>query len=97
MKTKKLNVYRQPPKNGVDNFYPTSLDTFKQPALHLFVGQRTSGKSYLASKILAQHNKRTGPVTSLVTGVYSCNGLQGLYKACYKGACPVMVYKACRK
>ena len=57
MKTKQLNVYRQPPTDGVNNLYPTSTDTFKQPALHLLIGCRTSGKSFLASKILAQCEK----------------------------------------
>lgn len=54
MKTKALQVYHDTPKEGVDNLYPTSKDSFKQPCLHMIVGQRTSGKSYLCSKILAQ-------------------------------------------
>ena len=54
MKTHKLKVYNKTPTEGVDNLYPTTPDAFKQPCLHLIVGQRTAGKSYLASKILAQ-------------------------------------------
>ncbi len=54
MKTQKLSVYQKPPREGVDNLYPTSKDTFKQPSLHFLVGQRTAGKSFLASKILSQ-------------------------------------------
>ena len=57
MKTSKLQCYSQDPDCGVDNVYPTPIDSFKQPALHMVVGQRTSGKSFLTSKILAQAKK----------------------------------------
>lgn len=57
MKTSKLKCYSQDPDCGVDNVYPTPVDSFKQPALHMIVGQRTSGKSFLTSKILAQAKK----------------------------------------
>ena len=82
MKTKKLNVYRQPPKEGVDNLYPTSNDTFKQPSLHLLVGQRTAGKSYLASKILAQCDKdKTFDVIYMITPSFNSNQAYfGAYK-----------------
>ena len=54
MKTKLLAVFQKKPTDGVDNLYPTSIDCWKQPSLHLLCGQRTAGKSYLASQILAQ-------------------------------------------
>ena len=74
MKTKKLDVFTQPPKEGVDNLYPTSINTWKQPALHLLVGQRTAGKSYLASKILAQCQKdRTFDVVYMITPSFNSN------------------------
>lgn len=74
MKTKKLNVYQVPPKDGVDNQYPSSTDCWKQPALHLFVGQRTAGKSYLASKILAQCEKdKTFDVIYMITPSFNSN------------------------
>jgi hypothetical protein len=54
MKLAKLKCYSQEPDCGVNNEYPTPLTSFKQPCLHMVVGQRTAGKSYLTSKILAQ-------------------------------------------
>jgi len=57
MKTAKLKCYEQNPDTGVNNEYPTPIESFKQPALHMIVGQRTAGKSYLTSKILAQAKK----------------------------------------
>ena len=57
MKVAKLLCYSQNPDSGVNNEYPTPLESFKQPALHMIVGQRTAGKSYLTSKILAQAKK----------------------------------------
>ena len=51
---KKTSAYDSIIENPVDNLYPTPINSFKQPCLHLIVGQRTSGKSYLASRILAQ-------------------------------------------
>lgn len=74
MKTKKLDVYKVPPKEGVDNLYPTSVECWKQPALHLLVGQRTAGKSYLASKILAQCEKdKTFDVVYMITPSFNSN------------------------
>ena len=74
MRTKKLNAYKVPPKEGVDNQYPTSADCWKQPALHLLVGQRTAGKSYLASKILAQCQKdSTFDVVYMITPSFNSN------------------------
>ena len=74
MRTKKLDVFTQPPKEGVDNLYPTSVNTWKQPALHLLVGQRTAGKSYLASKILAQCEKdNTFDIVYMITPSFNSN------------------------
>ena len=57
MKTSVLDVYNDKVDTGVDNEYPTSRFTFRQPSLHMLCGQRTSGKSYLASKMLSQAQK----------------------------------------
>ena len=57
MRTKKLNVYNKDPKDGVDNFYPTPPAAFKEPQLHLVLGVRGSGKSFLISKMLNQAQK----------------------------------------
>ena len=54
MKTKILNVYNQHPQQGVSNEYKTSENLFREPCLHMICGVRNSGKSYLASKYLAQ-------------------------------------------
>ena len=54
MKLAKLRCYTQEPDCGVTNEYPTPEHSFKEPSLHMVVGQRTAGKSYLTSKILAQ-------------------------------------------
>ena len=53
MFTKKVNSYDSNIENPVSNEYPTKENSFKQPCLHFIVGQRTSGKSYLTSKMLA--------------------------------------------
>ncbi len=57
MKTEHLNIYNTNVDNPVSNEYPTSKNTFRQPALHMVVGVRNTGKSYLTSKILAQAKK----------------------------------------
>ena len=57
MKTEKLKVYDDKVGASVNNEYPTGLNSFRQPALHMIVGQRTAGKSYLCSKLLAQAKK----------------------------------------
>mgnify|MGYP003138582694 FL=1 len=57
MKVKKLNVYNSKINQAVNNEYPTPTNSFKQPALHLIIGQRTAGKSYLTSLMLAQAQK----------------------------------------
>ena len=52
--TETLKVYDAKINSGVNNEYPTPLSSFKQPCLQMIVGQRTSGKSHLTSKLLAQ-------------------------------------------
>ena len=47
--------------------------------------------------LMSTHNKRTGSVTGPVTGLCDCNGYRGHYRAGYKGVCPVMHYRACKK
>jgi len=48
MKSALINVYNDKVDTGVDNEYPTSKKTFRQPCLQMLIGQRTAGKSYLA-------------------------------------------------
>lgn len=74
MKIQKLSCYNEKPKDGVDNLYPTNPDTFKQPALHMIVGQRTSGKSFLASRMLAQSRAdKTFDVIYMITPSFNSN------------------------
>jgi len=74
MKTKHVNVYNKDPDQCVNNEYPTSENAFKQPCLHMIVGQRTAGKSYLASKMLAQAKKeKTFDVIYIVTPSFNSN------------------------
>lgn len=54
MKTEKIDIYNDNPKEGVNNEYPTPKNSFRQPCLQLIIGVRYTGKSYLTSKILAQ-------------------------------------------
>ena len=71
---KKSNVYDSVIDQPVNNEYPTPPNSFKQPCLHLIVGQRTSGKSYLASKIIAQANKdKTFDRIYIVTPSFNSN------------------------
>ncbi len=74
MKTKQLNVYNQDPDGQVNNTYPTPKNSFKQPCLQMIVGQRTSGKSYLCSKMLAQFAKdKTFDQIYIVTPSFNSN------------------------
>ena len=57
MKTKKLPVFNKNPEEGVSNEYPTSQYAFRQPCLWYISAVRNSGKSFLASKFLAQAKK----------------------------------------
>jgi len=74
MKIKNLNVYNHQVEECVNNEYPTGEDSFRQPCLQMIVGQRTSGKSYLTSKILAQAKKeKTFDVIYIVTPSFNSN------------------------
>jgi len=74
MKIKNLNVYNDKVNASVNNEYPTGDNSFRQPCLHMIVGQRTSGKSYLTSKILAQAKKeQTFDVIYIVTPSFNSN------------------------
>ena len=74
MKKETVNCYNCKINNGVDNLYPTPPASFKQPCLQMIVGQRTSGKSYLTSKILEQANRdRTFDVIYIVTPSFNSN------------------------
>ena len=81
MKIKKLNVYNKDPEAQINNEYPTPPNAFKQPCLHMIVGQRTADKSYLTSKILAQaHKDKTFDVVYIVTPSFNSNkGYFGKY------------------
>ena len=75
MKVLKLkNTYCGKIDCGVDNTYPTPENSFKQPCLQMIVGQRTSGKSYLTSKILAQaKTDKTFDVIYIITPSFNSN------------------------
>ena len=57
MKSKVLPVYNENPERGVSNEYKTTENAFRQPCLWYISAVRNSGKSYLASKFLAQAKK----------------------------------------
>ena len=68
MKTKTLDVFNGQVNACVNNEYPTSNDAFRQPCLQLVVGMRTSGKSFLTSRMLAQFKKdKTFDVVYLIS------------------------------
>ena len=74
MKVEKLNIYNDKIDCGVDNEYPTSKYAFRQPCLAMFVGQRTSGKSYLASQFLSQAQKeKTFDRVYMITPSFNSN------------------------
>jgi hypothetical protein len=74
MKIKRLPVYNGNVSQCVNNEYRTSPDTFKQPCLQMVVGQRTAGKSYLTSKMLAQAVKdKTFDVIYMITPSFNSN------------------------
>ena len=74
MKLKQLKIYNSKVNEGVNNEYPTPENSFKQPCLQMIVGQRTSGKSYLTSKILEQADKdKTFDVIYIVTPSFNSN------------------------
>jgi len=57
--TKKINVYGRDtdPQSGVSNSYQTSEYAFRQPTIHMLVGQRAAGKSRACSKLISQAQK----------------------------------------
>ena len=57
--TKKINLYGRDcePLNGVKNAYETSHYAFRQPCIHMIVGQRGQGKSHNCSKLISQAQK----------------------------------------
>ena len=74
MKIEKLAVYNDTVGASVNNEYPTSENAFRQPALHMIVGQRTAGKSYLCAKLLGQAKKdKTFDVVYLVSPSWNSN------------------------
>ena len=74
MKLKPLKIYNSKVNTGVNNEYPTPQDAFKQPCLQMIVGQRTSGKSFLTSKILEQADKdKTFDVIYIITPSFNSN------------------------
>ena len=74
MEIKKLDVYNQEPSASVNNEYRTSQHAFRQPCLHYIVGNRTAGKSFLTSKILAQAKReKTFDKIYIVTPSFNSN------------------------
>ncbi len=74
MKVKKLNIYDKDPERGVSNEYNTPLDAFRQPCLWYISAVRNSGKSYLASKFLAQAKKdKTFDKIYMITPSFASN------------------------
>lgn len=55
---RQMNIYNSKVQDGVDNEYPTENPLgLREPSNHLIVAVRNSGKSYLASQMLAQAKK----------------------------------------
>ena len=74
MKLKPIKVYNSKVDSGVNNEYPTPENSFKQPCLQMIVGQRTSGKSFLTSKILEQaYQDKTFDVIYIITPSFNSN------------------------
>ena len=74
MQTKSLNVYNGKVDGNVNNEYDTTDDAFRQPCLQMIVGQRTAGKSFLTSKILAQAKKdKTFNAIYIITPSFNSN------------------------
>ena len=74
MRTKTLDVFNGQVNACVNNEYPTSKDAFRQPCLQLVVGMRTSGKSFLTSRMLAQFKKdKTFDVVYLISPSFNSN------------------------
>jgi len=74
MKVEKIKIYNEKVDSGVDNEYPTSHYAFRQPCLQMIVGQRTSGKSFLTSKVLGQaHKEKTFDRIYIITPSFNSN------------------------
>ena len=74
MKVQKIKIYDDKVETGVDNEYPTSHYAFRQHCLQMIVGQRTSGKSFLTSKVLAQaHREKTFDRIYIITPSFNSN------------------------
>ena len=74
LKIQKLPVFLQDPERGVSNEYPTSANAFRQPCLWYISAVRNSGKSYLASRFLAQATRdKTFNKIYMVTPSFSSN------------------------
>lgn len=74
MKVEKIKIYNDKVDSGVDNEYPTSHYAFRQPCLWMLVGSRTSGKSYLTSKVLGQaHKEKTFDRIYIITPSFNSN------------------------
>ena len=74
MKIKHVPIYQKDPDSSVDNEYPTGHNAFRQPCLHMIVGQRCAGKSYLTSKMLAQAKRdKTFDIIYIVTPSFNSN------------------------
>ena len=57
MKIKKLNEYISEPKDSISNRYETKKHSFIEPGIKLLIGQRNSGKTHTAVKLLMQCQK----------------------------------------
>jgi len=74
MQINQLDVYNGTVDGNVNNEYPTSESAFRQPCLHMIVGQRTAGKSFLTSKILCQAKKdKTFNAIYIITPSFNSN------------------------
>jgi len=57
MKIKKLKEYTSEPKDSIANRYETKKHSFIEPGIKLIIGQRNSGKTHTAVKLLMQCQK----------------------------------------
>ena len=74
MQTKPLHIYETPPPGSVSNEYPTLAHAFREPSLHMVVGVRNSGKSYLTARLLQQARKdKTFDRVYMVTPSFDSN------------------------
>lgn len=57
MQIKKLKEYNSEPKDSIANRYDTKKHSFIEPGIKLIIGQRNSGKTHTAVKLLMQCQK----------------------------------------